>query len=116
MSEDGEVAAGDASFQPTGDSVVGWVEPFGVAGVVDAVLPVAVLGFVEGVPDWNVLVVTTDHERCVVEEVVHDSGICPGAVRVEESEWGIWVCSAERAIKEAWDSDSYPSGTGSLLA
>jgi hypothetical protein len=93
------VAAGDASFQPTGDSVVGRVEPFGVAGGVDAVLPVAVLGFVEGVPDWNVLVVTSDHERCVVEEVVHDSGICPGAVRVEESEWGIWVCSASGPLR-----------------
>ena len=72
--------AGDPSLQTTGYPAVGRVETLGVAGWVVPVLPVAVLGFVEGVPDWDVLVVTTDHEGCVVEKVVDDSWICPSTV------------------------------------
>jgi hypothetical protein len=46
--------------------------------------------FVEGIPNWNVFVVSADHECCVVKIVVYDSRIRPGAVRVEKCERGIW--------------------------
>lgn len=77
------MAACDSSGQPAGDAVVGGIVSFGIAGWIVFVLPVAVLWLVEGVPDWDVLVVAADHEGCVVEVVVDNSGICPGAIRVE---------------------------------
>jgi len=77
------VAACDSSGQPAGDAVVGGIVPFGVAGGIVFILPVAVLWLVECVPNWDVLVVAADDEGCVVEIVVDDSGVCPGAIRVE---------------------------------
>ena len=74
------MAAGNSSFQTAGDSVVGGVVSFGVAGGVLLVLPVAILWFVERVPDRDILVVTGDDECCVVEVVIDNLGICPSTI------------------------------------
>jgi hypothetical protein len=80
VSEDRVVAAGNSSFQTTGDAVVGRVVSFCVAGGVLFILPVTILRFVESVPDRDILVVTGNDECCVVEVVIDNSGICPSTI------------------------------------
>jgi hypothetical protein len=49
-------------------------------------LPVAVLGLVDGEPLIYVLVVARDDELGVIEEMVDDTSISPGAILVKQSE------------------------------
>lgn len=83
--------AGDSGREPAGYAVVGRVVAFCIAGGVVFVLPVAILWLVEGVPDGYVFVVAADDECRVVEVVVYNSRIGPGAVGVEKCEG--CVCS-----------------------
>jgi hypothetical protein len=83
--EDGVVAAGDPGFQTTSYSVIRGIVTFSIAGGVLFVLPVAVLWFIERVPDRDILVIASNDEGCIVEVVINDLGVCPSAIRIEES-------------------------------
>jgi len=79
------VRAGDSGSQTTCYAVIRGIETFGIAGWVVSVLPVTVLGLVESIPDRDVLIVTTNYESCVVEEVIDDSRVRPSTIRIEKS-------------------------------
>ena len=105
--QDRVVRAGYAGGETAGYAVIGRVVAFGVASRVVLVLPIAVLcceeemlenlvsrrrrderrTFVESIPNWHVFVVAAYYEFSVVEIIVYDLRIGPGAVGVEECEW-----------------------------
>ena len=98
------VAAEEACFGTTCDIVGCWVV---AARWVVGVLPVTVLGLVNGEPFVYVGIVAGDDEFGIVKEVVNDAAVGPGAVLSEESERCI-------PVEELWMSASghyEPGGT-----
>jgi hypothetical protein len=86
MSEDRVVAAKKTGFETARHAIWGWVV---FAGWVACILPVTILGFVDRKPFVDVGVVTRDDEFGVLEKVLDDAAVGPGAVLVEQGEWGV---------------------------
>ena len=83
------MTADNAGFKTTGNTVISGVVPFGIAGWVRFILPVAMLRLVESAPGWDILTITANNKCCVAKEVVNNLSICPSAIEIEESQRGI---------------------------
>lgn len=80
--------AGNSRFRPPSDVIIRRII---FSCRIVAVLPIAVLRFVECELKRDVGVIVGDDEFCVVEKVIHDLLVCPGAILVEEGKRGVPV-------------------------